>query len=520
MVALVMTTTAELLARVLVLEGRADTLNASVADNTDSITTNKDDIETNEHELNTFYLMWAGALIFLMQAGFATLSAGSIRAKNVKNILLKNLLDACIGAVAWYICGFGFAYDMEACSGDACDEPGAHKANGFIGTADYGFFLSGVDDTGDEHEHGYDWITWFFQYAFAAAAATIVSGAVAERCQLVAYLIYSFAITGFVYPVVVHWVWDTSGFLSAFNEDHILGGVIDFAGSGVVHMTGGFAALVGAAILGPRRGRFDDPSAFEGHSSPLQVIGTFLLWFGWYGFNPGSTLYIHEYSRDMARSAVTTTLSAAVGGITGLFLKRHLPPFLGGTKIYDLGHTCNSLLGGLVGITAGCVVVEPWGAIVIGFISAFVYHAASCTMRKLKIDDPLDAFAVHGACGLWGVIAVGLFTVKAYSYAPHESNDRRFDSNGTDLGPDAGIFMTGTRGILFATQIVCVILEIAWVVVLSLIIFGALRLLGMFRVPIDQEECGLDESKHGGSAYVAEHRAAEPPSPGKEQTQA
>lgn len=452
------------------------------------LASNSSVIKQNQDELNSFYLMWAGALIFLMQAGFATLSAGSIRAKNVKNILLKNLLDACIGAWAWYLLGYGFAYDSG-------------NGNAFIGSSQYGFALSGVEDKDADHAHGYDWISWFFQYAFAAAAATIVSGAVAERCQLVAYLIYSFGITGFVYPVVVHWVWDGNGFLSAFNPNHILGGVIDFAGSGVVHMTGGWAALVGATLLGPRMGRFEEPERFEGHSSPLQVIGTFLLWFGWYGFNPGSTLVIHGYARDMARSAVTTTLSAAIGGLTGLAIKRVLPPKLGGTGIYDLGHTCNSLLGGLVGITAGCVVVEPWAAVIIGFISAFVYHLASCTMRRLKIDDPLDAFAVHGACGVWGCIAVGLFTVKEYSYAPHEDSKLRFSSNGTDLGPDAGLFMSGTRGLLFGTQLVAILLEISWVVVLSFMLFMPMKLAGIFRVPPDQEDLGADVSKHGGSAY-------------------
>jgi len=250
----------------------------------------KADNEEMKADLNSFYLMWAGALIFLMQAGFATLSAGSIRAKNVKNILLKNLLDACIGAFAWFLLGFGFAYDSD---GDA---------NSFIGAGKSNFALSG--DVYDASEtNGSDWINWFFQFTFAAAAATIVSGAVAERCQLVAYLVYSFCITGFIYPVVVHWVWDGAGFLSAGNSNKdtvILTGVIDFAGSGVVHMTGGFAALVGAKILGSRLGRWENPSEFEGHSTPLQLIGTFLLWFGWYGFNPGSTLAVHAAASTMA----------------------------------------------------------------------------------------------------------------------------------------------------------------------------------------------------------------------------
>jgi Amt family ammonium transporter len=457
---------------------------------------NKAALDLAQAELDTFYLMWAGALIFLMQAGFATLSAGSIRAKNVKNILLKNLLDACIGAFGFFLLGYGFAYHADE-----------DDSNPFIGAGPTNFALSGdrghlnADDDAQS-----PWISWYFQFAFAAAAATIVSGAVAERCQLMAYLVYSFGITSFVYPVVVHWVWDSYGFLSAFNKDHIMSGVIDFAGSGVVHMTGGFAALVGAKILGPRLGRFENPAAFEGHSTPLQIIGTFLLWFGWYGFNPGSTLGIHGYAGLMARSAVTTTLSAALGGLAGLAIKRLLPNKLGGTGVYDIGHTCNSLLGGLVGITAGCATVHPWASILIGIISAFVYHAASCMMRKLKIDDPLDAFAVHGACGIWGCLAVGLFTAKEYSYAPH-ADSQLYKDNG---GYDAGLFMEGTYGMLFATQLVAVILEILWVCTLSGIMFGLLKILGIFRVPQEEEDLGADVSKHGGSAYAADMYGAPP----------
>jgi len=461
-------------------------LNATIGAQQAQITEIKATESQSQAELNTFYLMWAGALIFLMQAGFATLSAGSIRAKNVKNILLKNLLDACIGAFAWYLLGYGFAYDID------------DNTNPFIGTGPSHFALSGHKDWDGAENKGYDWIMWYFQYAFCAAAATIVSGAVAERCQLMAYLVYSFCISGFVYPVVVHWVWDGSGFLSAFNKDHIMSGVIDFAGSGVVHMTGGFAALVGAKILGPRTGRFERPGDFDGHSTPLQLIGTFLLWFGWYGFNPGSTLVIHGYAHTMARTAVTTTLSAAMGGLTGLLVKRCLPAKLGGSGLYDIGHTCNSLLGALVGITAGCATVHPWAAIIIGILSAFVYHAASCMMRKLHIDDPLDAFAVHGACGMWGVLATGLFTAKEYSYAPHAESDL-FKEIG---GYDAGLFMEGTHGSLFATHVVSIIIEVGWVVTMSAIMFGLLKAAKIFRVPPEDEDIGLDNSKHGGSAYT------------------
>ena len=364
---------------------------------------------------------------------------------------------------------------------------------------------------------------------------------------------YTFLITSFIYPVVVHWVWDTNGFLCAWGPNAIgrftdgdgaeqVVGMIDFAGSGVVHMTGGFAALMGAKILGRRIGRFEEPEhLYQGHSSTLQaratpatpppaaprppsnppvdaapgsphhrpssraqVLGTFLLWFGWYGFNPGSTLAAHGTLNDptvgtaaAARSAVTTTLSAAVAGISGLFIKRFLPPFLGGSPgTYDLGHTCNSLLGGLVAITAGCSVVAPYGAIVIGFIAAWVYHGASCLMRKLWIDDPLDAFAVHGACGAFGCIMIGFFATKEYAYAP-----------------DCGVFYGG-NGTLLGVQIAGVVIEILWVTTLSGIMFMVLKLAGILRVSEEDERVGADVSKHGGEAYpemVAKAKAADAP---------
>merc|ERR1719310_1957387 len=197
---------------------------------------------------------------------------------------------------------------------------------------------------------------------------------------------------------------------------------------------------------------------------------------------------IHGYGRDAARACVTTTLSAAAAGISGLFIKHSLPRCMGGTGVWDINHVCNSLLGGLVSITAGCSVVTPACSVVIGIIGAFVYHLGSCTMRKLKIDDPLDAFAVHGACGYWGVFSVGLFAVQEYSYAKNSA---------------AGIFMPGGSGLLFATHLIVPLIEIAWVVTTSAILFFALKMAGIFRVSADEEAAGMDVSKHGGTAYVA-----------------
>jgi len=451
-------------------------------------------------EHDTFYLLWASVLVFGMQLGFAMLSAGAVRQKNVQNIMLKGLLDACLGALIWYLIGYGLAYDYD----DGID---GHDANPFIGTGRTNFALYGLvlnngyhTDTTTmlENDKGGDWVGWFFQYAFAAAAATIVSGAVAERCQLGAYLIYTCFITGFIYPVVVHWVWDGHGFLSAFNsdkDDRWMCGMIDFAGSGVVHMTGGWAALAAAKIIGPRMGRFDPeapPRSFNGHSYALTVLGTFILWIGWYGFNQGSTLAISGYGKDAARVGVTTTLSAGAAACLGLLLKRYLPAVLGGSPgVWDLGHTCNSLLGGLVGITAGCSVTEPYAAIVIGFLAAVVYHAASCMMRKLQIDDPLDAFAVHGACGVLGVVAVGFFCTEEYSYAFNDDGDKEY-----------GVFYGGS-GVLLGTQVAGVLIEIIWVLGLSFPLFLTLHKTGLLRVTADVESDGLDVSKHGGTAYEA-----------------
>ena len=260
-------------------------------------------------------------MVFFMQCGFAMLCAGSVRQKNVKNIMLKNILDAVGGALGFWSVGFALA-----------NESGPFLGTG--GTSRY--FLNNFDD----------YIDFFFQFTFAATAATIVAGTVAERCKMSAYLCYSLFLTAFVYPTVVHAIWNADGFLSAFNSNAKLFGVgmIDFAGSGVVHMTGGATALVAAIVLGPRLGRFydeagnplDTPTDFHPHSVSLQVLGTFILWFGWYGFNPGSTLFIEGYGQVAALCAVTTTLSAATGCASALFADTIVGILSEGDAEYDL----------------------------------------------------------------------------------------------------------------------------------------------------------------------------------------
>jgi len=426
-------------------------------------------------QADTFWLMVCGFMVFFMQCGFALLEAGTVRAKNTKNILLKNMLDACVGAVIWFSIGYMIAYDT---------------GTGFIGaTAISGlapsFFLNGYAG-GAEDTTGYAMSGWFFQYVFAAAAATIVSGAMAERTALSGYIVYTCIITAFIYPVVVHWGWSSDGWISAFAPNSFLGGVQDFAGSGIVHMTGGIAALVGAGVVGPRTGRYDEkkqPLPMPGHSTTLQVQGTLILWLGWYGFNPGSTLGLSatNYARDAARVVVTTTLSAAAGGLTVCIMEK-----LFGDKTWSVGAVCNGILGGLVSITSGCAVTFPWSAFVIGFLGGIIYWLSSkCVLKVCKIDDPLDAFAVHGACGFWGVFATGLFSATDYAYG---SGPGLFYGGGNALGC-ACVFLLAT---------------IAWVGGLSFLMFFSLKKMGILRVSAEMEAAGMDVSKHGGGAYSSE----------------
>lgn len=416
---------------------------------------------------DVFFLLWAGATVFLMQAGFAMLCAGSVRSKNVKNIMLKNLLDACGGALGFWSIGYAFAYGKSD-----------NNFKAFIGSEN--FFLRGMSG-GDEY------IGWFFQFAFAATAATIVAGTVAERCKMVAYICYSFFLTGFVYPVVVYAIWASSGWLTSFNLDPLFGvGMVDFAGSGVVHMTGGYTALVAAIILGPRKGRFydddgnplDEPVTFPPHSVALQVLGTFILWFGWYGFNPGSQLAIASAENGAAAAlcAVNTTLAAAAGAVTALFTDSIMGQIKTGETEYDLTMAMNGCLGGLVGITAGCASVNPEMSVVIGIIAGWVYIASSKLLVMLKVDDAVDAVPVHFFNGMWGCIAVGFFNV------------------------DAGVFYGGS-GALLGANIVGVLFIIGWVTVLMVPFFYVLKVLNMFRVDPLEEDVGLDISHHKGSAY-------------------
>ncbi|MCO5599544.1 hypothetical protein L7F22_053650 [Adiantum nelumboides] len=372
--------------------------------------------------------------------------------------------------------------------------PSAPVSNSFIGS---GYFcLRGFPNA----EAGYDYSFFLFQWAFAIASAGITSDSIAERTQFVAYLIFSFFQTGFVYPVVSRWLWSLNGWLSASADTSnlLLGsGAVDFAGSGVVHMVGGIAGFWGAIIEGARIGRFDvygRPSkSMRAHNATLVVLGTFILWFGWFGFNGGSFLHILfpstsssslGYWSGMGRTALTTTLADELSGLTTLFARKVLG---GHWSVLDM---CNGLLGGFVGITTGCAVVAPWATIVCGFVSAWVLIGLNALAACLQFDDPLEAAQLHGGCGLWGIIFVGLFADKTYLEDFYTS---RSSSN-------YGLILRGGWRLLCA-QLIEALTIIGWTSITMGLLFLALHYFNLLRINLDDELQGLDCSNHGGYSY-------------------
>lgn len=433
--------------------------------------------------LDSCWLLLCGALVMFMHAGFAMLETGTCRAKNASNVLMKNLTNVAVGTLAWYFLGWGFAYGGPDEDGDGMLD------NGFIGTSQFaanGFMttdgngnISPYESVGQSTMLG-----WFFQWAFCTAAATIVSGGVAERVKSPTYACYSFVMAAFIYPVVVAWTWGY-GWIAGFLDV----GFMDFAGSGVVHLTGGASAIAGAIVLGPRKGRFENPEEFAPHNMPLVVLGTLSLWFGWYGFNCGSTLGMSDAATGAmaAHVAMNTTLSAATGGITA-FIAFYII-----TKCYDVGAMCNGILAGLVSITAGCGNMDCGSAIFTGCIGALVFTGSSMLQKKLKIDDPVDASSVHGAAGIWGVLACGLFDWGKGLDHVHGW------SGFSCMTDDDGNCQTGIWGSFFATQIVMCIAICLWSGGLSGITFFALMKTGQLRVDEETEMQGMDAAHHSPS---------------------
>ncbi|KAJ9154081.1 hypothetical protein P3X46_027455 [Hevea brasiliensis] len=449
-------------------------------------TTSENNFTATKYAVDNTYLLFSAYLVFAMQLGFAMLCAGSVRAKNTMNIMLTNVLDAATGGLFYYLFGFAFAFGTGG------------SENGFIGKHHFGLKTIPSQDL--------DYSNFLYQWAFAIAAAGITSGSIAERTQFVAYLIYSSFLTGFVYPVVSHWFWSADGWASAFRADNLLfgSGVIDFAGSGVVHMVGGIAGLWGALIEGPRIGRFDHSGraiSLRGHSASLVVLGTFLLWFGWYGFNPGSFNKILVAYTDgsyngqwsaVGRTAVTTTLAGCTAALTTLFGKRIL------SGHWNVTDVCNGLLGGFAAITAGCSVVDPWAAIICGFVAAWVLIGCNMLAEKLKFDDPLEAAQLHGGCGAWGVIFTALFAREKYVDQVYKP------------GRPYGLFMGG-GGKLLAAHVIQILVITGWVSATMGTLFYILHKLKLLRISAEDEMAGMDLTRHGGFAYYHDEDESQKP---------
>lgn len=409
--------------------------------------------------LDTVWMLLAAMLVFWMQPGFALCEAGFTRSKNTANILFKNFVDFMLGSVLFFFVGFGFMFGSDGA--------------GFIGAPNWGdlsFYKSDLPVEG----------FLMFETVFCATSATIVSGAMAERTKFSMYIVYSFFISLIIYPVEGHWTWGSGWLCNDAAESFMMttfGHVFhDFAGSAIVHSVGGVLALIGAIALGPRRGKYDangKSRAIPGHSLILAALGVFILWMGWFGFNPGSQLAATGEVNRIAISHVflTTNLAAACGGIATMFvtwMKYGKPSF---------SLTLNGVLAGLVGITAGCDAVDAWGAIIIGLVCGTVLvYAIEFIDRKLHIDDPVGASSVHGVCGILGTLMTGLFSVSE------------------------GLFYGHGWGFLGAEAFGILIIDL-WAAVTGVILFYSIKKIHGLRVSARIEDEGLDIYEHGETCY-------------------
>jgi len=401
--------------------------------------------------IDTLWVLIAAFMVFLMQAGFGMLEAGLIRTKNTCNVLMNNFLDFCMASTAFFLFGYAIMFG---------------RGNGFIG-------FNGWALVNATHEGGIPLeAAWLFHAVFCGAAATIVAGGIAERMKFKAYLMYSFLISATVYPIIGHWIWG-GGWLARL-------GFTDFAGSTVVHAVGGTAALVGTVIVGPRIGKFNKDgtaNAIEGHSMALASLGALILWFCWFGFNPGSTLSVGDGS-FMARVAVTTNLAAAAGALSAMFFAW----FLFGKP--DLTMAMNGALAGLVAITAPCAYVMPHEAMIIGAIGGIIVVLGTMFLDKIHIDDPVGAVPVHCMNGVWGTIAVGIFGRQGFG------------------GLARSGLMHGGGFTLLGIQALGIVSAVIFVIVAMTIIFKCIDKIFGLRVSREEELKGLDLSQHGMDAYA------------------
>ena len=403
---------------------------------------NKIAIDLVQTHADYLWTLIAAAMVFFMQAGFACVEAGFTRAKNSINIMMKNLMDFSIGSLVFWAIGFGLMFGVSS--------------SGWFGTS--GFFLSDFTPDGDP------WVLafWMFQAVFCATAATIVSGAMAERTKFSGYLIYSVILSALIYPIFGSWAWGSLFHGSGWLEKL---GFIDFAGSTVVHSVGGWAALAGAIVLGPRLGKYTKEGGIKpilGHNIPLAALGVFILWLGWFGFNPGSTT---AANKDIAMIFVNTNLAAAAGAVFALitsWIKFGKP---------EVGMSLNGALAGLVAITAPCATVSPSSAIVIGAIAGVIVVLSVLFFDKIRVDDPVGAISVHGVNGAWGTLSAGIFN------------------------------MGGTSAKIIGVQVLGIGTCFVWTFTLAFIMFKLIDKTSGLRVSKEDELEGLDHSEHGGMAY-------------------
>jgi Amt family ammonium transporter len=436
--------------------------------------------------INTVWTLVAAFLVFGMQAGFTMLEAGFCRSRETVNVLMECVVDTCLCGLLFYAWGFAFMFGA--------------------GTPLFGtqyFFLQGIPAT--YGTTGVAFLAFFlFQFAFADTCSTITSGAMIGRTGFVGDLIYSIGVSGFIYPIIGHWAWGPDGFLATMGtEGNFLPGLgmgfHDFAGSTVVHTIGGWIALAGAIALGPRLGR-RFKSAGGGpmlpHDLTMATVGGLILWFGWYGFNPGSTLSAMDFE-GIGRVATNTTLAACAAGLSAMFYA--FPK----TKTWDVSFTVNGFLAGLVAITCPCYWVSPTGAILLGLVAGVVVVIAVDVLEWLKIDDPIGAVPVHGICGIWGTLSLGLFACGQYGATGPLAAD--------NSAPLTGLFYGGGFTLLTAQMIGSAIVTTATFGV-SLALMYSVKAMGQLRVSQEGELQGLDLHEHGIPAYpeYALHTSATP----------
>ena len=415
---------------------------ALAGDGSLTLESNKNAIDLVQSHADYLWTLIAAALVFFMQAGFAMVEAGFTRAKNTINIMMKNLMDFSMGSLAYWAVGFGLMFGVSK--------------SGWFGTS--GFFLSDFSPNGDP------WVLafWMFQVVFAATAATIVSGAMAERTKFSGYLIYSILISALIYPIFGSWAWGSLFKGSGWLENL---GFIDFAGSTVVHSVGGWAALAGAIVLGPRLGKYTKDGKVKpilGHNMALAALGVFILWLGWFGFNPGSTT---AANKDIAMIFVNTNLAAAAGAVLAMltsWIKFGKP---------EVGMSLNGALAGLVAITSPCATVTPLNAVIIGAIAGVIVVLSVLFFDKIRVDDPVGAISVHGVCGAWGTLAAGIFN------------------------------MGGTSTKIVGVQLLGISACFLWVFPTAFLMFKLIDMTVGLRVSPEEEIEGLDFTEHGGNAY-------------------